>query len=153
MCVCVCVCMCSGIFVDIANGMDNTRFGVATNHWEIMRCDRSPMSTGFIILIKTCIKTRSGTKDGFKDLVMRGKGVRYSMISVGRRLPLHVLLCVFDQSSKYVGLLLSTNILTLSGAHQLVMHAFDIVSFVILCSPFEYLVSFRVLSETMVRYT
>ncbi len=38
-------------------GMNNTRFGVTTNHQEILRCDWSPMSTGFIILIKTCIKT------------------------------------------------------------------------------------------------
>jgi hypothetical protein len=32
---CKCVCVCSGMFVDMAMGMDNTRFGVATNHWEI----------------------------------------------------------------------------------------------------------------------
>jgi hypothetical protein len=64
-----------------------------------------------------------------------------------------VLLCVFDQSSKNVGLLLSTNIPTLSGVHQLVMHAFNVVVFVILCSAFEYLVSFRVLGETIARYT
>jgi hypothetical protein len=41
----------------------------------------------------------------------------------------------------------------LSGVHQLVMHAFDAVGFVILCSPFEYLVSFRVLGEAITRYT
>ena len=31
----VCVCVCSSIFVDMAMGIDNTRFGVATNHREI----------------------------------------------------------------------------------------------------------------------
>ena len=34
-CVCVCVCVCSGIFVDMAMGTVNTRFGVATNYREI----------------------------------------------------------------------------------------------------------------------
>ena len=74
---CVCVCVCSDMFMDMAIGMDNTRFGVTTNHREIMRCDWSPISIGFIILIKTCIKTGSGTRDGFGDLVMRGEGVRH----------------------------------------------------------------------------
>ena len=98
------------------------------------------MSTGFIILIKTCIKTGSGTRDGFGDLVMRGKGVRHPTTFVRRRLPPSMCLCVFDQSSKNVGLLLDTNVLTLSGVHQLVMHAFNTVGFVIFCSSFEYLV-------------
>ena len=31
----VCVCVCSGIFVDMAIRMDNTRFKVATNHRKI----------------------------------------------------------------------------------------------------------------------
>jgi hypothetical protein len=105
------------------NGTDNTRFEVATNHQEIMRCDWLPISTGFIILIKTCIKTGSGTRDGFGDLVMRGKGVRHPTTFVRRRLPPSMCLCVFDQSSKNVGLLLSINISTLSGIHQLVMYA------------------------------
>ena len=52
-----------------------------------MRCDWSPMSTGFIILIKTCIKTGSGIGDGFRDLVMRGEGVRHPTTSACRQLP------------------------------------------------------------------
>jgi hypothetical protein len=32
--VCVCMSICSNIFVDMAMETDNTRFGVATNHWE-----------------------------------------------------------------------------------------------------------------------
>ena len=52
-----------------------------------------------------------------------------------------MLLCVFDQSSKDVGLLLGTNVPILPGVHQLAMHAFDVVGLVILCSPFEYVVS------------
>ena len=87
MCKCVCVCVFSGMFVDMAMGTDNTRFGVATNHREIMRCDWSPMFTGFIILIKTYIKTGSGTRDGFGDLVMSGEGVRQPTTSVCRQLP------------------------------------------------------------------
>ncbi len=65
----------------------------------------------------------------------------------------HVLLCVFDQSSKNVGLLLNTNIPTLLGVHQLVIHAFDAVGFVVFSSPFKYLVSFRVLGEAIVGFT
>ena len=94
MCVCVCVCVCSDIFVDMAMGTDNTRFGVVTSHLEIMRYDWSPMSTSFIILIKTCIKTGSGTRDGFGDLVMRGEGVRHPTTSVRRRLPPSMCSCV-----------------------------------------------------------
>jgi hypothetical protein len=52
-----------------------------------MRCDWSPISTGFIILIKACIKTGSGTGDGFGDLVMRGEGVRHPTTSARRWLP------------------------------------------------------------------
>ena len=75
-------------------GMDNTRFGVVTSHLEIMRYDWSPMSTSFIILIKTCIKTGSGTRDGFGDLIMRGEGVRHPTTSVLRRLPPSMCSCV-----------------------------------------------------------
>ena len=89
-----CVCVCFGIFMDMANGTDNTRFGVTTNYREIMRCDWSPMSTGFIILIKTCIKTRFGTRDGFGNLVMRGEGVRHPTTSVHKRLPPSMCSCV-----------------------------------------------------------
>ena len=94
MCKCVCVHVWSGIFVDMANGMDNTRFRVTTNHWKIMRCDWSLMSTDFIILIKTCIKIGSGTRDGFMDLVMHGEGVRHLTTSVRRRLPPSMCSCV-----------------------------------------------------------
>ena len=45
------------------------------------------------------------------------------------------------------------DIMLKSGVHQLVMHTFDAVDFVILCSPFDYLYIFRVLSETMKGYT
>ena len=90
----MCVCVCSSIFVDMAMGTDNTRFGVVTSHLEIMRYDWSPMSTSFIILIKTCIKTGSGTRDGFGDLVMRGEGVRHPTTSVRRRLPPSMCSCV-----------------------------------------------------------
>jgi hypothetical protein len=113
-----------------------------------MRCNWSSMSTGFIILIKTCIKTGFGTRDGFGNLVMRGEGVRHPTTSVRRRLAPSMCSCVC-LIKQNVGLLLGTNVPTLSGVHQLVMHAFDAVGFVILCSPFEYLVSFWVLGETM----
>jgi hypothetical protein len=91
---CKCVCVYSDIFVNMTNGTNNTRFGVATNHQEIIRCDWSPMSTGFIILIKTCIKTGSGTRDGLGDLVMRGEDVRYPTTSVRRRLTPSMRSCV-----------------------------------------------------------
>ncbi len=82
------------MFVDMAMGTDNTRFGVATNHREIMRCDWLPMSTGFIILIKICMKIGSGTRNGFGDLVIRGKGVRHPTKSVRRWLPPSMCSCV-----------------------------------------------------------
>ena len=121
-------------------------------HWEIMRCDWSSMSTGFIILIKICIKTGFGTRDGFGDLVMHRERVRYPTTSVRRQLPPSMCSCVC-LIKQNVGLLLGTNVPTLSGVHQLVMHVFNAVGFVILCSPFEYLVSFWVLGETMTGYT
>ena len=111
------MCVCSGMFVDIAMGMDNTRFGVATNHQKILRCDWSPMSTDFIILIKICMKTGSGTRDGFGDLVMRGEGVRHPTTSVHRRLSPSMCSCVCLIKQVNVGLLLSTNVPTLSGIH------------------------------------
>jgi hypothetical protein len=40
-----------------------------------------------------------------------------------------------------VGLFLGTNVSMLSSIHQLVMYAFDAVGFVIICSPFEHIVS------------
>ena len=104
------------------------------------RCDWSPMSTWFIILIKICIKIGSWTRDGFWDLIMRGEGVRHPTTSVLRRFPPSMCSCVC-LIKQNVGLLLGTNVLTLSGVHQLVMHTFDVVSFFILCSLFEYLVS------------
>jgi hypothetical protein len=103
--VCVCVCARSGMYLYMANGMNNMRFGVATNYREIMRCYWSPMCF-YVCLIK-----------------------------------------------QNVGLLLGTNVPTLPGVHQLVMHAFNAINFVILCSPFEYLVSFRVFGEVMVGCT
>ena len=51
------------------------------------RCDWSPMSTGFIILIKICMKIGSWTKNGYRDLVMREEGVRHFTTSVRRQLP------------------------------------------------------------------
>ena len=126
---------------------------MATPYSSVLRCDWSPMSTSFIILIKTCIKTGSGTRDRFRDLVIRGEGVRHPTTSVRKRLPPSMFSCVCLIKQINFGLLLSTNVPTLSGVHQLVMHAFDIVDFVILCSPFEYLVYFRVLGEAMVGYT
>ena len=80
---------------------------------------------------------------------MRGEGVRHLTTSVRRRLPPSMCSCVCLIKQINVGLLLGTNVPTLSSVHQLVMHAFDVVGFVILCSPFEYLVSFRVLGEVM----
>ena len=68
--------------------------GVITSHREIMRCDWSPMSTSFIILIKICIKTRSCTIDGFGDLIMRGEGVRHPTISVHKWLPPSMCSCM-----------------------------------------------------------
>jgi hypothetical protein len=90
------------MFVYMAMGTDNTEFGVATNHREIIRCDWSPMSTNFIILIKTCIKTGSGTRDGFGDLVMCGEGVRHPTASVRRRLPpsMCTCVCLINQAKK-----------------------------------------------------
>ena len=90
----MCVCVCSDMFVSLAIGADNTRFGVATNHREIMRCDWSPMYTGFIILIKTCLKTGPSTRDGFGDLVMQEEGVRHSTTSIRKRLPPSIGSCV-----------------------------------------------------------
>ena len=66
---------------------------------------------------------------------------------------LHPCVHVWVWLSKNVVLLLGTNVPTLSGVHQLVMHAFDVVGFVILYSPFEYLNVFRVLGEAMAGYT
>ena len=82
------------------NRTDNTRFGIATNHREIMRFNWSSMSIGFIILIKIFMKTGSGTKDGFRDLVMHGEGVRHSTIFVCRRLPASTCscLCLINQA-------------------------------------------------------
>jgi hypothetical protein len=99
----MCVCVCSGMFVDMVMGTDNTRFGVATNHRESLRCDWSPMSTSFIILIKTCMKTESWTRDGFGDLVMRGEGVRHPTTSVRRRLTPSICSCVclINQAKKF----------------------------------------------------
>jgi hypothetical protein len=111
------------------------------------------MSIGFIILIKIYMKTGSGTIDGFRDLVMCGEGIRHPTTSVRRWLPPSMCSCVCLIKQINVGLLLGINVPTLLGVHQLVMHAFDVVSFVILCSPFEYLVSFRVLREAMARCT
>jgi hypothetical protein len=83
---------------------------------------------------------------------MYGEGVRHPTTFVRRRLPPSMCsyVCLTKQN---VGLFLGTNVPTLSGVHQLVMHAFDVVDFVILCSPFEYLVSFKVLGEVMAGYT
>ena len=83
---------------------------------------------------------------------MRGEGVRHPTTSVRRQLPPSMCSCVC-LIKQNVGLFLGTNVPTLSGVHQLVMHAFDVVDFVILCSPFEYLVSFKVLGEVMAGYT
>ena len=55
----MCVCVCFGIFVDMAMGTENTRFGVATNHREIEGVIGHLCLLGFIILIKTCIKIES----------------------------------------------------------------------------------------------
>ena len=141
------------MFVDMAMGTDNTRFEVATNHREILRCDWSTMSTSFIILFKICIKTSSGTRHRFRDLIMHGEGVRHPTASIRKRLPPSMCSCVCLIKQINVGLLLGTNVPTLSSVHQLVMHAFDIVGFVILCFLFEYLVYFRALGEAMARYT
>jgi hypothetical protein len=84
---------------------------------------------------------------------MRGEGVRHPTTSVRRRLPPSMCSCVCLVKQMNVGLLLGTNVPTLSSVHQLVMHAFDAVDFVMLCSPSEYLISFRVLGEIMARYT
>ena len=75
-------------------GTDNTRFGVATNHQEIEGVIEHLYLLGFIILIKTCIKTGSGTRDEFEDLVIRGEGVRYPTTSVRRWLPPSMCSCV-----------------------------------------------------------
>jgi hypothetical protein len=53
------VCVCSGMFIDMAMGIDNTRFGVATNHREIECVVGHLYLLGFIILIKICMKTGS----------------------------------------------------------------------------------------------
>jgi hypothetical protein len=100
------------------------------------------------------MKIGSDTRDGFENLLMREEGVRHPMTSVRRRLPPTICsyVCLINQA-KNVGLLLSTNVPTLSSIHQLVMYAFDVVGFIILCSSFEYLVSFRVLGEAMAGYT
>ena len=78
------VCVCSSIFVDMTMGIENTRFGVATNHREIESVIGHLYLLGFIILNKICIKTKLQTRDGFEDLIMRGEGVRHPMTSVRR---------------------------------------------------------------------
>jgi hypothetical protein len=45
--------------VDMAIGMENTRFGVATNHREIEDVIGHLCLLGFIILIKICLKIES----------------------------------------------------------------------------------------------
>ena len=89
---------------------------------------------GFIVLIKICIKTGSWTRDGFGDLIMHGEGVRHPTTTVNRQLPPSMcsFVCLIKQN---VGLLLGTNVPMLSSVHQLVMHVFDAIGFVILCSP------------------
>ena len=91
---CVCVCLCFGIFVDMAMGTENTRFGVATNHREIEGVIGHLCLLGFIILIKTCIKIESWTRDEFGDLVMHGEGVRHPTTSARRRLPSSMCSCM-----------------------------------------------------------
>ena len=130
------VCVCSSIFVDMAMGTENMRIGVATNHQEIEGVIGHLYLLGFIILIKMCIKAGPRTRDGFGDLIMRGEGVTHPTTSVRRQLPPSMCSCVCFIKQMNVGLLLGTNVPTLSGVHQLVMHAFDAVGFVILCSPF-----------------
>ena len=83
---------------------------------------------------------------------MRGEGVRHPTTSVRRQLPPSMCSCVC-LIKQNVGLFLGTNVPTLSSVHQLVMQSFDAVSFVILYSLFEYLVSFRILGEAMAGYT
>ncbi len=75
------------------------------------------------------------------------------MTSVRRRLPPSMCsyVCLINQVK--VGLFLGTNVPMLSGVHQLVMHAFNTVDFVIFCSPIEYLYIFKVLGKTMTGYT
>ena len=63
-------------------GRRNTRFEVATNHWEIEGVIGHLCLIGFIILIKICLKTGSCTRDGFADLIMHGEGVRQPTTSV-----------------------------------------------------------------------
>ncbi len=127
-------------------------YGNGTNHREIEGVIGYLCLLGFIILIKICIKTRSWTGDGFGDLVMYEEGVRHPTTSARKRLPPSMCSCVC-LTKQNVGLFLGTNVSTLSGVHQLVMHTFDAVGFVILCSPFEYLVTFRVFGEAMAKYT
>ena len=83
---------------------------------------------------------------------MHREGVKHPTTTVHRQLPPSMcsFVCLIKQN---VGLLLGINVPMLSSVHQLVMHAFDAIGFVILCSPFEYLVYFRVLGEAMVGYT
>ena len=70
------------------------------------------------------------------------EGIRYSTTSVRRRLPPSMCFCVCLINQVKVGLFLGTNVPMLSGVHQLVMHAFNAVDFVIFCSPIEYLYIF-----------
>jgi phosphate starvation-inducible membrane PsiE len=73
---------------------------------------------------------------------MRGEGVKHPMTSIHRQLPPSMCSCVCLIKQINVGLLLGTNVTTLSGVHQLVMHIFDVVGFVILCFPDFYLFLF-----------
>ena len=86
------------------------------------------------------------TRDGFGDLIMCGEGVRHPMTSVRRRLPPSICFCVFDQSSKNVGLIIKYKYLDVVGLHQLVMHAFDAVGFVSLkvLIPINWLINPRI---------
>ena len=84
---------------------------------------------------------------------MCGEGVKYPTTSIRRRLPSSMCSCVCLINQAKIGLLLSTNVPTLLGIYQLVIHAFDTIGFVILCSLFEYLVPFRVFGEAMAGYT
>ena len=139
-------------------GRRKTRFGVATNHWEIEGVIGYLCLIGFIILIKICLKTRSWMRDGFRDLIMHGEGVSipWHPSKDGYLLP-----CVHACDQANVGFII---LVQMSWCFRAYINwwwtHFHAIGIVILCSPLIilYLLGFLVkqwqgILETLTLFT